>query len=67
MTAGDMIKVCRLHKGYTQRQLADKAGITINMLGEYERNHHEPKFETVVWLLGACGFELKLAKKGKTR
>lgn len=60
LTAGELIKHCRKFRGMTQQELADKAGISKDIVCRYERGKYEPKYQCVLWCLEACGFELEI-------
>ena len=42
---GERLRECRIEKGFTQNQLAEKLLITQSTLGKYERG--EPNIETI--------------------
>lgn len=46
-TSGDKIKSYRTQQGYTQKQLAEKAGIATISIQQYELNTRSPKIETL--------------------
>lgn len=47
MTIGDRIRTVRKEKGLTQKQLAQRLGVSASMVGQYETNVRKPKFETL--------------------
>lgn len=47
MTIGDKIRTIRKEKGLTQKQLAQRLGVSASMVGQYETNVRKPKFETL--------------------
>lgn len=47
MTIGDRIRTIRKEKGLTQKQLAQRLGVSASMVGQYETNVRKPKFETL--------------------
>ena len=55
-----MIRQCRLFRGYTQRQLADKAGVSKTTISNAESGKNEPTFFTVTCCLNAMDFALEL-------
>ena len=63
LSAGDMIYRCRKYRGYTQRELAHRAGVSKSMVYSAENNTSAPRYDTVLKCLEACGFTLKLAEK----
>ncbi len=50
----------RLCNKMTQQQLADKCGMTQNMIAKIESGHCNPTFNTLSKVAGALGKELKL-------
>lgn len=44
---GEKIKSIRIQKGLTQKQLAEKSGISEISIRKYESNDRKPKFETI--------------------
>lgn len=60
MSGGELIRQCRLFRGYTQRQLADRAGVSKATISYAECGKCEPTFFTVTCCLNAMGFSLEL-------
>ena len=60
MSGGELIRQCRKFRGYTQRQLADKAGVSKATVSNAECGKNEPAFCTVTCCLNAMGFALEL-------
>lgn len=63
MSFGDRLRSLRKEKNLTLRELANELGISYSALGKYERNEHQPDFDTlekianyfdvrVDWLIG---------------
>lgn len=44
---GEIIRVLRIKRGYSQQKLAKLLGITRSALGNYEQGLREPNFDTV--------------------
>jgi transcriptional regulator with XRE-family HTH domain len=44
----------------TQRELAERAGVPTTMISAYERGKRQPTLETLLRLLRAAGFELRM-------
>lgn len=65
---GDLIRICRKRAGLTQRDLAQKVGITTTSLWRYETGRDMPRWDKVVWCLNACGytFEIKEIQDDKS-
>ena len=59
-TAAGLLQLARLKAGLSQQQLADKAGVAPTMISAYERDKRQPTLETLLRLLKAAGFELRM-------
>lgn len=46
--------------GLTQRELAERAGVPVTMISAYERDQRQPTLATLLRLLRAAGFDLRL-------
>ena len=69
MNFGERLRFLRKELDYSLRKMADELGISFSALGKYERNEHQPDFETlekiadyfdvsIDWLLGRTqGYE----------
>lgn len=57
--AGRMVRYARLRAGFTQRQLAAKAGIPQESIARIERGRVDPRVGTLDRLLEACEFGLE--------
>ncbi len=44
----------------SQRELAERAGVPITMISAYERDLRQPTLTTLLRLLHAAGFDLRL-------
>ncbi len=55
---GDRIRYLRRGNGWTQRDLAARAGVTAAFIGHLERGEKKPSLETMVQLAGALGVSL---------
>lgn len=55
LTIGARIYDLRTERGWTQRQLADLAGLTDAALCRYERGTQSPRWDSVVLLARAFG------------
>lgn len=47
MTTGERIKKARKEKNMSQKELAEKIGVSASMIGQYENGLRNPKIETV--------------------
>jgi len=48
---GQKIKNCRLNKGWSQRTLAAKIGVTHNRISYYENDLINPSYKTILKIL----------------
>ena len=55
---GELIKALRKQKGYTQKQLADKAGISRTGLIRYENGETSPSIQTLQLISNALDVDL---------
>jgi transcriptional regulator with XRE-family HTH domain len=55
-----LIRKARLRGGLTQRELADRSGRKRSVIARWERGVIEPSLETLLEIIGVCGFELPL-------
>ena len=46
----------------TQRELADRAGVPVSMISAYERDQRQPTLSTLLRLVRAAGFDLRLQR-----
>jgi len=44
----------------SQRELAERAGVPVTMISAYERDQRQPTLSTLLRLLRAAGFDLRL-------
>ena len=54
-----MVRSARRRVGLTQRQLAEKAGVPQSTVGRIESGVTDPRSETLIRLLRACGEDLE--------
>jgi transcriptional regulator with XRE-family HTH domain len=55
-----LLQLARLKAGISQRELADRAGVPVTMISAYERDQRQPTLTTLLKLLRAAGFDLRL-------
>lgn len=60
---GETIRILREQRGWTQPQLAEKAGISRECIWRYERGITVPMVTSMEYLLEAMGYELVVRKK----
>lgn len=57
---GERIKELRKSKGVSQKELAQKAGLSIGSIQGYEQGRYNPKLEAIAKIAGALGVDLKV-------
>lgn len=57
MTIGELIKTTRKRAGMTQKQLAEKLGVSYVNISQLENDQRTPKYETVLSIAAALGVE----------
>ena len=55
-----LLQLARLKAGMSQRELAERAGVPVTMISAYERDQRQPTLATLLRLLRAAGFDLRL-------
>ena len=55
-----LLQLARLKAGMSQRELAERAGVPVTMISAYERDQRQPTLGTLLRLLRADGFDLRL-------
>lgn len=58
--AGTLIRLARIQKGLTQREVAERAGTSQSAIAAYERGHKSPNFDTLVRIIQAMGLDVKI-------
>lgn len=61
MRSARLIREARRNAGFSQRELASRAGVPQSTVGRIEAGHLGPRWSTVEALLGASGMTLELA------
>jgi transcriptional regulator with XRE-family HTH domain len=59
-TAAALLQLARLKAGLPQRVLAERAGVPVTMISAYERGKRQPTMPTLLRLLEAAGFDLRM-------
>ncbi|MGH9279698.1 MAG: helix-turn-helix domain-containing protein [Acidimicrobiales bacterium] len=57
--AGGLVAEARILAGLSQRELARRAGTSAAAVANYENGRQQPRFDTLVRLIEAAGFELR--------
>jgi uncharacterized protein len=55
-----LLQLARLKADMSQRELAGRAGVPVTMISAYERDQRQPTLATLLRLLRAAGFDLRL-------
>jgi transcriptional regulator with XRE-family HTH domain len=55
-----LLQLARLKASISQRELAERAGVPVTMISAYERDLRQPTLATLLRLLRAAGFDLRL-------
>lgn len=58
--AGSLILAARLKNGLTQRELADRIGVSQPTVAAYESGRRQPTVPTLMRWLAAAGFDLRM-------
>jgi transcriptional regulator with XRE-family HTH domain len=61
MEAARLLLEARRRAGISQAELARRAGLPRSVVNVYERNRRQPGADILARLLGAAGFELRIA------
>jgi len=59
-TAAGLLQLSRLKSGLSQGKLAERAGVPTTMISAYERDQRQPTLPTLLRLLRAAGFDLRM-------
>jgi len=59
-TSAGLLQLARLKSGLSQKKLADRAGVPATMISAYERDLRQPSLPTLLRLLAAAGYELRM-------
>jgi len=59
--AGSLILAARLKAGLTQRQLADRLGVTQPVVAAYESGRRQPTIPSLMRIVSGAGFDLRLS------
>ena len=58
--AAALLQLARLKAGLSQRELAAQAAVPTTMISAYERDKRQPTLATLLRLLHAAGFDLRM-------
>jgi len=57
--AGNLLRLARIERGWSQRSLADAAGVPVSTVARIESGARQPSLITISRLLAAAGLELR--------
>ena len=60
MWSATLIREARLRAGLTQQELANRSGRERSVIARWEQGAVAPSLETLLELIGVCGFDLPL-------
>lgn len=60
---GELLKICRVNAGLSQKDLAIRAGTTQGYISAIERSKFVPKIDWLEKVLNICGYELGVRQK----
>jgi transcriptional regulator with XRE-family HTH domain len=58
--AAGLLQMARQKSGLSQKELAERAGVPTTMISAYERDRRQPTVPTLLRLLRAAGFDLRM-------
>ncbi len=58
--AAALVQLARLKAGLSQRELAKRAAVPATMISAYERDKRQPTLATLLRLIHAAGFDLRM-------
>lgn len=58
--AAGLLQLARLQAGITQQELAERADVDRSMISAYEHGRRQPTLPTLMRLVKAAGFELRM-------
>lgn len=58
--AASLVRLARIKAGLSQQDLATRAGVPRSMISAYERDRRQPSLPTLLRVLRAAGFELRM-------
>ncbi len=63
MTTAEIVIHCRKSAKLTQRQLAERIGMTYTTVWSWEHGLHSPSVDNLMMVMRVTGFELTVRKK----
>ena len=62
MNIGGKIRLIRKEKGWTQRELAERSGLSYASVCRWEKEQNEPPYFCAECLLNALGYRLEIVR-----
>lgn len=56
---GNVIRVARKNRGFTQQEIAEQYGIAKNTICNWEKGNHEPSFRVVFEILEMMNYSIE--------
>lgn len=66
MTVGERIQIARKRAGLSQKQLGEKMGLSASMIGQWENDLRNPKYDTSKRIAAALDVDVNWLMNGKT-
>ena len=60
MNVSDLLRQCRMERGWTQAELARRLGTPQSAIARWERGTISPRVQTVERILEACGYRIEM-------
>ena len=60
MITGEIVRLCRRKRKLTMRALAEKAGVTAQMISNIEHGRCVPKVNTFLKIINAMDFDIEI-------
>lgn len=65
MTTGEIVCKILNRKGITEKQLAEKAGVSLQTIYNIEADRTSPKMDTMLAIMRALDYEIRFVKRYK--
>ena len=65
LPAWRILRGVRSRRGLSQRRLAEVAGLPVSTISRIETGRARPRYETMLHLLGCCGYAIVVADAGR--
>ncbi len=65
MTSGELVKKARRKKGLTEKQLAEKAGVSLQTIYNIEADKTSPRMDTMLMIMRVLDYEIRFTPRYK--